>query len=92
MYVADWLVETMTLTRPYMIGVLQIWKEILNSDGQQFQLSFHNHQYQQNKQLPITSSHWTWKMTTTCDIANSGHCLGQAQNCGRVKAGNCIVR
>jgi hypothetical protein len=28
-----------------------------NSDGQQFQLSFHNHQYQQNKQLPITSSH-----------------------------------
>ena len=23
MYVADWLVETMTLTRPYMIGVLQ---------------------------------------------------------------------
>jgi hypothetical protein len=23
MYVADWLVETMTLTRPYMVGVLQ---------------------------------------------------------------------
>ena len=30
-----------------------IWKESLNSDGQQF------HQYQQSKQLPLISNHWT---------------------------------
>jgi hypothetical protein len=29
------------------------FKESLNSDGQQF------HQYQQNKQLHLTSNHWT---------------------------------
>ena len=32
-----------------------LWKEYLNSDGQQF------HQYQQNKQSPLILSHWTHK-------------------------------
>jgi len=31
----------------------QLWKESLNSDGQQF------HQNQQNERLPLTSNHWT---------------------------------
>jgi len=34
---------------PYSI----FFKESFNNDGQQF------HQYQQNKQLPLTSTHWT---------------------------------
>ena len=32
-----------------------LWKESLDSDGQQF------HQYQQNEQSPITLTHWTQK-------------------------------
>ena len=31
----------------------RLWKESLNSDGQQF------HHYQQNGQSTVTSSHWT---------------------------------
>jgi hypothetical protein len=30
-----------------------LWKENFNSDGQQF------HQYQQNEQSPLVSTHWT---------------------------------
>jgi len=37
---------------------MKLWKESLNSDVQQF------HQYQQNKQSPLTSNHWTQKETT----------------------------
>jgi hypothetical protein len=33
----------------------RLWKESLNSDGQQF------HHYQQNGQSTVTSSHWTKK-------------------------------
>jgi hypothetical protein len=33
----------------------QLWKEWLNSDGQQF------YQYQQNKQSPLSLTHWTQK-------------------------------
>jgi len=36
-------------------GGLSLWKESLNSDGQQF------HQYQQSKQSPLTSNNWTQK-------------------------------
>ena len=36
-----------------------MWKESLNSDGQQF------NQYQQNEQSPLTSNHWTHKKTIT---------------------------
>jgi hypothetical protein len=32
---------------------LILWKESLNSDGQQF------HQYQQNEHTHLTSTHWT---------------------------------
>ena len=32
-----------------------LWKESLNSNGEQF------HQYQQNKQSPFTLTHWTYK-------------------------------
>ena len=46
------------------------WKECLdNCDGQQF------HQYQQNQQPPFTSTHWTYKMTTTYDVGNQGSWL-----------------
>ena len=31
-----------------------LWKESLKRYGQQF------HQYQQNKQPPLISTHWTW--------------------------------
>ena len=34
-----------------------IWKDSVYSDGQQFQ------QYQQNKQSPLSSTHWTRNMT-----------------------------
>jgi hypothetical protein len=34
----------------------KIWKESLNSDGHQF------YQYQQNKQSPLTLTHWTQNM------------------------------
>ena len=50
-----------------------IWKESLNSDGQQF------HQYQQNEPSP---SHLyslnTNKTTTRYKVGNLGHDLGQA--------------
>ena len=37
----------------YMYVSLILWEERLNSDGQQF------HQYQQNKEPPLTSNQWT---------------------------------
>ena len=52
---------------------LILWKESLNSDGQQF------HQYQQNEHGHLTSTHWSLKKTTTYDIINLGPGLGQAQ-------------
>jgi hypothetical protein len=41
--------------------ILKLWKESLNSDGQQF------HQYQLNEQSPLTLIHWTQKWTMTYD-------------------------
>ena len=35
---------------------LWLWKESFNSDGKQY------HQYQQNKQSPLTSNHYTYKI------------------------------
>ena len=54
-----------------------LWKEYLNSDGQQI------HQYQQNKLSPLTSSHWIQKDYDTC-VGNPDHGLGQAQTCAEV--------
>ena len=34
-------------------GTTVLWRESLNSDGQQF------YQYQQSKQPPLTFAHWT---------------------------------
>jgi hypothetical protein len=34
----------------------KLWKESLNTDGQQF------YQYQQNEQSPLTSIHWPYKI------------------------------
>jgi hypothetical protein len=53
----------------FIFILLNLWKEILNCDGQPF------HQYQQNEQLPLTSNHWTQKSTTYL-----GPCLGLVQN------------
>ena len=56
-----------------------LWKESLNSDGQQF------HQYQQNKQLVLILNHWqTQRQKRLPHIniytdRNPGPCLGQAQ-------------
>ena len=51
------------------------WKECLNNcDGQQF------HQYQKNQQPPFTSTHWTYKMTTTYDVGNQGSWLKENEN------------
>ena len=49
---------------------LILWKESLNSDGQQF------HQYQQNDQSPLTEH--KKKLLTTYDVGNPGSGLGQA--------------
>jgi hypothetical protein len=73
-----------------------LWKENLNSDGQQC------HQYQQNKeslnsdgqqchqyqQKRIITSHLKWlntKQTMTYDVGYPGPSLEQAKTCGRVK-------
>jgi hypothetical protein len=37
-----------------------LWQESLNSDGKQL------HQYQQNKQPPFISNHWTFKDHDEC--------------------------
>ena len=51
-----------------------MWKESLNSDGQQ------SHQYQQNEQPPFISNHWTQKKTMTYDDGNPGPGLALAKN------------
>ena len=50
-----------------------MWTESLNNDIQYF------NQYQQNKQLPLTSNHWIHKKTTTYWYAdvNPGPQMGQ---------------
>ena len=61
-----------------------MWKESLNNDGQQF------HQYLQNEQSSLTSTHKTQKKTVTYDVGNPGPGLGQAQKYGRNKLVNVI--
>ena len=56
---------------------ITLWKESLNSDGQQF------YQYKQHKQLPFISNNWTQKNPTPI-------CLRQMQKCGWVKSTNTI--
>ena len=57
---------------------LSLWKENLNTEGQQF------HHYIQNRQPSLTSTHKKKerKKTTTYNIGNPGPGLGQAHNCG----------
>ena len=50
-----------------------LWNEGLSHDGQQF------HQYQQNKQSPLTSKSLTTIKTTAYNVVNTGTGLGQAQ-------------
>jgi len=45
------------------------------SDGQQF------HQYQQNKQPPLTLTDNTKKVTTTYDVGNADPGLGRTEKC-----------
>jgi len=57
---------------------VELWKESLNNDGQQF------YQYQQNEQLPLTSNN-----TTTYGVGNQGHRLEHTwHKCNRVKSVN----
>ena len=48
-----------------------------------------NYMYsQQNKQSPLTSKHWRWKMTKLAlsyDVENPSPGLGQNRKCGRVR-------
>ena len=66
------------------IHVHSLWKVSLNSNGNKF------HQYQQNheKSPLILTKH---KQTTTANVRNPGHGLGQAQKCVRVKPINGIL-
>jgi len=57
-----------------------LWKESLNRDGQRF-----NH-YQQNDQLPLTSTHQIRTMTYGAGNRDPG--LGQVLKCGDVKPVN----
>ena len=59
----------------------KLWKERLNSDGQQF------NKYQLSQQTPLTLIHWTKKKTMADDVGNTSPSLGQVQKCGRVKPG-----
>jgi len=64
----------------FNITNINLWKENLNSYGQQF------HQYQQNEQSPLTSNRWKFKKKImTYGIGNPGPGLGQTQKCGRIK-------
>jgi hypothetical protein len=56
-----------------------LWKESLNSDGQQF------HQYHQKEQHPLALTLWTQKSTTTYDVRNPGPVLEQVHKYGGVK-------
>ena len=57
-----------------------IWKESLNSDA----IGEQCNQCQQNKQLPLTSNHWTQKQWHICLYGSPCRGLGQVQICGRV--------
>ena len=61
---------------------LILWKESLNSDGQQF------HQYQQNDQSPLTEHKKT--LLTTYDVGNPCSGLEQAYRYGGFKPVNGI--
>ena len=62
---------------PQRVIFTSLWKESLNSDGQQL------HQYQQNQQSPLTWTLWTQKKnTTTYEVGNPGPGFGQAHQCG----------
>ena len=54
-------------------------KKGLNSDGQQY------HQYQQNEQSQLTSTHWTEKKPTAY-VENPRPASGQAQQCYGVQS------
>ena len=58
-----------------------LWKESLNSDGQQF------NQYQKYQLSPLTLIHWKQNRPATYDVGNPcpGHDLGQAHWCGGVQ-------
>jgi hypothetical protein len=61
-----------------------LWKESLNSDGQQFQ------NYKQNEQSPLTLTHWLQqRKTTTYDVAK--HVLAWDW-CTNVAGSNPLVR
>jgi hypothetical protein len=60
---------------------LSLWKENLKNEGQQF------HQYQQNRQPPIASTHKYNNNKKTMTYGNENPCpgFGQAQKCGIIK-------
>ena len=60
-----------------------LWKDSVNSDGQQFL------QYQQNQQSPpLHLNSLNTKKTTIYDVGNPSPGLGQAQKCGGFKPVN----
>ena len=63
----------------HTVKTVLVWRERLNSVGQQFQ---HN---QQTKQSPLIVAHWTQKNTMAYDVGNPGPGLGQRHTYGGVK-------
>ena len=59
----------MLVEQKFILNFKHFEKEILKSDGPQF------NQYQQNEQSPLTSSNWTQKKATEKinDLWNPGH-------------------
>jgi len=72
----------------YIVLICELWKENLNSDGQQF------HPYQQNEHptLDLKSLNTNKKTTTYMyHVGNLGSGLGQTQQCGGVRPINGIA-
>ena len=64
--------QCMLRTRQWVAFIVYwLWKDSLNSDGQQF------HQSQQNEQSPLTTNHWTYEGPWH-KIGNPGPGVGQA--------------
>ena len=67
------------VTFKHILYLIQLWKESLNSDGQQF------HQYQQRKHLTSDLNSSNIEKTTTYDIRNPGPGVGLPQICFEIK-------
>jgi hypothetical protein len=68
------------------VRISRLWKECLDSDGEQF------YKYQQNKIITSYFKSWKTKKFMTYGIGNPGPGLRQAQKCDWVKLVNGIPK